>query len=92
VHVCGLPGGCLGLRPRPGDPRLGTGPAVEQAEGAQRQRDRLVIVLARVVIEPVDPERVLPQPDADQLLEECLVIRQGYPVVAGRLVQAQRQE
>jgi hypothetical protein len=38
------------------------------------------------VIEAVDAERVLPQPDADELVDEHLVVRQGDPVPADRLV------
>ncbi len=52
---------------------------------AQRERDGLAAVLARVVVEPVNPERILPQPDAGQLIEQDLIVRQGYPVVADRL-------
>lgn len=64
---------------------------VEQVVGAQRERDGLVVMLPRVVIEAVDPECVLPQPDADELVDGQLVVRQGDPVAADRLVQAQRQ-
>jgi hypothetical protein len=52
---------------------------------ARRERGGLAVVLARVVVEPVNPGRVLPQPDAGQLIEQDLIVRQGYPVVADRL-------
>ena len=54
---------------------------------AERERDGLVIVLAGVMVQAVDPERVLPQPDGDELGQEQLVVRQGDPVIPDRLVQ-----
>jgi hypothetical protein len=41
---------------------------------AERERDGLVVVLAGFVVEPVDSEAVLPEPDPDELAEEVLVI------------------
>ena len=49
--------------------------------GAEGERDGLVIMQARVMVQAADPERVLPQPDADQLVQQGLVVRQGDAVV-----------
>ena len=62
---------------------------VEQVMGAERQRYRLVVVLAGVVIQAVDAQRVLAEPDADELVQQDLVVRQGNPVIPDRLVKAQ---
>jgi hypothetical protein len=45
---------------------------------AQRERDGLAVVLARVMVEPVNPGRIRPQPDAGQLTGQNLIVRQGY--------------
>ena len=64
---------------------------IKQVVSSERQRDGLVVVLPGVVVQAVDAERVLPQPDAHQLVQEFLVIRQGDPVIPDRLMQAQGQ-
>lgn len=47
---------------------------------AEDQCYRLVVVQARVVVQAVDAERVLAQPDADQLVQQDLVVWQGDAV------------
>ena len=61
---------------RPPDPRLSAPVSVEQVMSAQRQRDRLIIMLAGVVVEPVHAQRVLPQPDRHQLVQRHLIVRE----------------
>jgi hypothetical protein len=53
--------------------------------GSERERDGLAVVLARSRGRAGKSRAYLPQPDAGQLIEQDLVIRQGYPVVADRL-------
>jgi hypothetical protein len=52
----------------PGDPLLSARTGVSQVVSAQRERDGLAVVLARVKLEQVNPERILRQPDAGQLI------------------------
>jgi hypothetical protein len=58
----------------PPDPAFSIPVSVEQVVSAERERDGLVVVLPGVVVEPVDPEGVPPQPYADQL------VQQGVPL------------
>ena len=73
----------LGFRFRPPDPRLSRLVMVEQMKGPQRQGDRLVVMLPAVMIEPVIRQRVFPQADADQLVQQHLVVREGDAVLRG---------
>jgi hypothetical protein len=45
--------------------------------GGQREREGLAVVLARVMVEPVNAGRVRPQPDAGQLTGQDLIVRQA---------------
>ena len=57
-----------GLLARPPDPAFRRRVGVEQVMGAEGERDGLVIMQAPVMVQAVDPERVLAQPDADHLV------------------------
>ena len=62
---------------------------VDQGDDAEGERDGLVVVTGRVVVEPVDAEGVLAEPDRGELVDQVLVGRDVEPVAAEDLVQGQ---